>query len=243
MIPFGPPGQPAAATAAGRAATVRSVNWSGYAATRNGKSFRLVAATFFVPYLNCAAAPGTYSAHWAGFDGFFGQPDSVEQDGIEADCVGQSGKTARYRAWYEMFPGPEIVSSIKVNSGDSITASVYYSSAARKFRLTVRDNTNRRHFSVAKACPAHTRCPRTSAQVISEAPANNQGALLPMADYGAVAFANIAITSSAGQRGGLVSRRWRTTKIVQYGDVSQKRIAQPTTIHGNSFANYWLGPI
>jgi hypothetical protein len=45
------------------------------------------------------------------------------------------------------------------------------------------------------------------------------------------------------QRGGLVSRRWRTTKIVQYGDVSQKRIAQPTTIHGNSFANYWLGPI
>ena len=64
-----------------------------------------------------------------------------------------------------------------------------------------------------------------------------------MADYGAVAFANIAITNGAGQRGGMVSRRWRTTKIVQYGDVSQKRIAQPTTIHADSFANYWLGPI
>ncbi len=225
------------------AATVRSVNWAGYAATRGGKSFRLIQATFFVPYLNCAVAPGTYSAHWVGFDGFFGKPDSVEQDGIEADCVGQAGKTARYRAWYEMFPGPEIVSSIKVSSGDSITASVYYSSATRKFHLTVRDNTNRRHFSVARACPAHTTCPRSSVQVISEAPANNKGQLLPMADYGAVGFAGIAITNAAGQRGGLLSRRWRTTKIVQYGDVSQKRIGQPTTIHANSFANYWLGPI
>ena len=243
MIPFRPRGQHPAGAASSPAATVRSVNWAGYAATRSGKSFRLIQATFFVPYLNCAVAPGTYSAHWVGFDGFLGKPDSVEQDGIEADCVGQAGKTARYRAWYEMFPGPEIVSSIKVNSGDSITASVSYSSATRKFHLTVRDNTNRRHFSVAKACPAHTTCPRSSVEVISEAPANNKGQLLPMADYGAVGFASIAITNGAGQRGGLVSRRWRTTKIVQYGDVSQKRIGQPTTIHASSFANYWLGPI
>jgi hypothetical protein len=245
MIPLGAPGQRRAAGAgsAGPAATVRSVNWSGYAATRTGKSFSLVRATFFVPYLNCAVAPATYSSHWVGFDGFYGKPDSVEQDGIEADCVGTAGKTARYRAWYEMFPKPETVSSIKVNSGDSITASVSYTSATRKFRLTVTDNTNRRHFTVTKACAAHITCPRTSAQVISEAPANSQGQLLPMADYGAVAFANIAITGGAGQRGGLVSRHWRTTKIVQYGDVSRKRIAEPTAIHSDSFANYWLGPI
>ncbi len=244
MIPFGADGQPRAASAgSGPAATVHSVNWSGYAATRGGKSFSLVRATFFVPYLNCAVAPGTYSGHWVGFDGFYGKSDSVEQDGIEADCVGTAGKTARYRAWYEMFPSPETVSSIKVNSGDSITASVSYSPATRKFRMTVTDNTNRSHFSVTKACAAHISCPRTSAQVISEAPANSEGQLLPMADYGAVAFANIAITGGAGQRGGLVSRRWRTTKIVQYGDVTRKRIAQPTAIHSDSFANYWLGSI
>ena len=243
MIPYGLPGQHPRGMASRLAATIRSVNWSGYAVTRSGKSFRLIQATFFVPYLNCAVAPGTYSAHWVGFDGFFGKPDSVEQDGIEADCVGQGGKTAKYRAWYEMFPGPEIVSSIKVNSGDSITASAYYNSATRKFSLTVRDNTNRHHFSAARACPAHITCPRTSVEVISEAPANNKGQLLPMADYGAVPFASIAVTNNAGQRGGLVSRRWRTTKIVQYGDVSQKRIGQPTTVHADSFASYWLGPI
>jgi Peptidase A4 family len=244
MIPLGAHGQQRAAGAgSGPAAAIHSVNWSGYAATRSGKSFSLVRATFFVPFLNCAVAPATFSAHWVGFDGFYGKPDSVEQDGIEADCVGTAGKTARYRAWYEMFPNPETVSSIKVNSGDSITATVSYSSATRRFRLTVTDNTNRRHFSVTKACAAHISCPRTSAQVISEAPANNHGQLLPMADYGAVAFASIAITGGAGQRGGLVSRRWRTTKIVQYGDVSRKRIAQPTAIHSDSFANYWLGPI
>ncbi len=119
---------------------------------------------------------------------------------------------------------------------------MYYNASARRFRLAVTDNTNHHRFSVTRACPVHTRCPRTSAQVISEAPANGKGQLLPMADYGAVAFADIAITSGASQRGGLVSRHWRTTEIVQYGAVSRKRIAQPTAVHPDGFANYWLGP-
>lgn len=245
MIPVGgAPGLQRAASTAGAATTQKSLNWAGYATTRGGKSFRLVTATFFVPYLNCAATSGTdtYSAHWVGLDGFSTKADSVEQDGIEADCVG-SGKTPRYRAWYEMFPKPEIVSSIKVSSGNSITASVFYSSATRKFRLTVRDNTNHQHFSVARACAAGVRCPRNSTEAISEAPSNNKGELLPLADYGAVAFSKIAITDGAGQRGGLISSHWRHTKIVQYGAASNKRIGQPTAIRDSGFANYWLGPI
>jgi hypothetical protein len=221
----------------------RSVNWAGYAATRRGKSFRLAQATFFVPYLDCKVSPGTYSADWVGFDGFLGaKPDSVEQDGIEADCLGHAGKTPRYHAWYELFPRPEVVSGIKINAGDSVTASVAYLPARKRFRLVIKDNTNGRHFRVTKACAA-ARCPRSSAQVISEAPANNKGELLPLADYGAVSFAGIAITDGAGHHGGLVSRRWRTSKIVQFGDASRQRIAQPTPIHDGRFANYWLGEI
>jgi hypothetical protein len=250
MIPVGgAPGlqRPAsAAGAAGAATTQKSLNWAGYATTRGGKSFRLVTATFFVPYLNCAATSNlnadTYSAHWVGLDGFSAKADSVEQDGIEADCLG-SGTTPRYRAWYEMFPKPEVPSTIRISSGDSITASVSYSSATRKFRLTVRDNTNHHHFSVARACAAGVRCPRNSAEAISEAPSNNKGELLPLADYGAVAFSKIAITDGAGHRGGLISTHWSHTRIVQYGAASNKRIGRPTAIRDSGFANYWLGPI
>jgi hypothetical protein len=56
-----------------------------------------------------------------------------------------------------------------------------------------------------------------------------------------VGFTNIAITEGPGQRGGLNSRFWRTTKIIQYGAASRKRIAQPTAVHASGFANYWLG--
>jgi Peptidase A4 family len=243
MIPFRALANHNLAGDSGARRITRSVNWAGYAVTRSGKSFRLAQATFFVPYLNCKVSPGTYSADWVGFDGFLGaKPDSVEQDGIEADCLGQGGKTATYRAWYEMFPKPEVVSGIKVGAGDSITASVSYLSARYRFRLTVKDNTNGHRFAVTKACAA-AHCPRTSAQVISEAPANNKGQLLPLADYGAVTFASIGITDGAGHHGGLGSRRWRASKIVQFGDASRKRIAQPTPVHASSFASYWVGSI
>jgi hypothetical protein len=243
MIPFRALANRELARTSGSRRITRSVNWGGYAVTRGGKSFRLVRATFFVPYLNCKVSPGTYSAGWVGFDGFLGaKPDSVEQDGIEADCLGKNGKTAKYRAWYEMFPQPEVVSGIKVSAGDSVTASVSYLPARHRFRLTVKNNTNGHHFTVTKACAA-ARCPRTSAQVISEAPANSKGELLPLADYGAVSFTSIGVTDGAGHHGGLVSRRWRISKIVQYGDASRDRIAQPTPIHADGFASYWLGEI
>jgi hypothetical protein len=217
----------------------QSVNWSGYAVTRRGRAFRSVRATFFVPYLNCPVTPRAYSANWVGLDGFYGsRPDSVEQDGVEADCVGPHGKTPRYRAWYELYPKPERVRSMTVRAGDSVTASVSF--GRRRFRLTVTDHTSGHHFSVSRSS-AH--CPRNSAQVISEAPANGRGQLLPLADYGATAFSAVGVTDGSGSRGGLLSRHWRTTKIIQYSNVSRKRIAQPTAIHRSAFANYWRGQI
>jgi hypothetical protein len=240
MIPAGPSDVQRAASGPRSAAATHSVNWSGYAATRSGKSFSLVQATFFVPYLNCAVSPGTYSADWVGFDGFSGKPDSVEQTGIEADCLGSTGESPVYRAWYEMYPKPESVGSIRVRAGDSVTARVSYSATHKNFRLTITDHTNGQHFAVTKACVARS-CPRNSAQVISEAPASNLGQILPLADYGAVSFINIAITDGAGQSGGLISRRWRTTKIIQVGDVSRNVIAQPTAVYASGFANYWHG--
>jgi len=165
-------------------------------------------------------------------DGFANQ--TVEQDGIEADCINGS---PHYDAWHEVFPRPEQPVKMKIRPGDSITASVRYSKSTRKYRLEVRDNTNGNHFTVHQRC-AGSACVRSSAEAISEAPSDSD-AILPLADYGASSFSAVSITSGSGRTGGLKSSHWSHSKIVQVGKTSI--IASPTALHGRSFNVYWLG--
>jgi Peptidase A4 family len=240
MIPAPQPGGPAGTSATTMIDTVFSHNWGGYAVHQRGVTFRAVKATFFVPFMNCAVTPGStspgdFSSHWVGLDGFASQ--TVEQDGIEADCVGGS---AHYDAWHEVFPRPEQPVSMKIRAGDSITASVRYSRSTRKYRLEVTDNTNGNHFTVHQRCAGSAACVRSSAEAISEAPSDNKG-ILPMADYGASSFSAISITGGSGRTGGLKSSHWNHSKIIQVGGSSGHTIASPTALHGRSFDVYWLG--
>jgi hypothetical protein len=239
MIPAPQPGGPAGTSATTMIDTVFSHNWGGYAVHQRGVTFRAVKATFFVPFMNCAVTPGStspgdFSSHWVGLDGFASQ--TVEQDGIEADCVGGS---PHYDAWHEVFPRPEQPVRMKIRAGDSITASVRYSRSTRKYRLEVTDNTNGNHFTVHQRC-AGSACVRSSAEAISEAPSDNKG-ILPMADYGASSFSAISITGGSGRTGGLKSSHWNHSKIIQVGGSSGHTIASPTALHGRSFDVYWLG--
>ena len=224
--------------------SVQSTNWAGFVSHQPKVTFRQVKATFFVPYLNCTVSPGgttpTASSAWVGIDGF--TSTTVEQDGIEADC---NGGTPSYSAWYEVFPAAAVTSSITIHPGDSITAVVAYTPATRTFRMTVTDNNNGQHFSVTKVCGPAT-CKRSSAEVISEAPSEVTGTTvtqLPLADYGAESFTGTAITSTAGVSGGITSRRWGATRVIQVGATSAAVIGQPTPLHANLFDNYWLGEI
>jgi hypothetical protein len=238
MIPAPQPGGPAGTSATTMIDTVFSHNWGGYAVHRSGVKFRAIKATFFVPFMNCAVtpgstAPGDFSSHWVGLDGF--SSHTVEQDGVEADCIGGS---PHYNAWHEVFPRPEQPVSMKIRPGDSITASVRYSRSTRKYRLEVMDNTNGNHFTVHQRC-AGSACVRDSAEAISEAPSDNNG-ILPMADYGASSFAGISITGGSGKTGGIKSGHWGHSKIIQVG-MSSQVIGSPTALHGRSFDVYWLG--
>jgi hypothetical protein len=223
------------------AGSATSLNSAGYAVSRPHVRFRFVRATFFVPYLNCALSKGAASAHWVGLDGFVGRPDSVEQDGIEADCS-KKGKSS-YRAWYAMYPRRRYLRKIAIKGGDSVTASVYYDAADHTFSLALKDNTTGGHFRVHRKCPHGITCPRNSAEMVSSAPATGSGASLtiePLADYGALSFGAIAITNQAGQRGKLRSARWGVTRIVQTQRASPFRlVARPTPIQGDTFDNYW----
>lgn len=231
-----------AALGLGSMKTVGSTNWAGYAVDKHGGKFRSIKATFFVPFLNCAVSPGgtngTYSSDWVGLDGF--TSNTVEQDGVEADC---DGSRAQYFAWREVFPRDEQPSSIKIHAGDSVTASVRYSPSTRKYRMQVTDNTDGQSFTVHQKC-AGSACQRNSAEVISEAPTiviGSKDIQASLADYGAVNFTGISITNGSGRTGGIKSSHWTRTKIEQLGFSSHAVIAHPTALHGASFGNYWLG--
>jgi hypothetical protein len=241
------PGQ-GAQPAVSNITAVGSLNWAGYAVSRYGLTFRSARATFFVPYLNCAASPGkTLSAAWAGLDGFVGRPDSVEQDGIAADC--SAAGRASYFAWYELYPRPEVKAPIGLAAGDSVTVSVSYDAADKDFQFTLTDNTRGTRYSVKRKCPAvrvdkrQVTCPRNSAEVVSEAPASMVGKHLvisALADYGAVSFAQVAISDGAGVSGSILSPYWNATKIVELKSSAGPVVARPTPTQAESFDTYWL---
>jgi hypothetical protein len=240
---------PGAASSVGNISSAGSLNWAGYAVARHKVTFRLVRATFFVPYLNCADSPGkTMSSAWAGLDGYVGHPDSVEQIGIGANC--SAAGAASYYAWSEMFPFAQRKLAIKIHPGDSVTAQVSYNSAHKQFRLSLTDHTRGEHATRVRTCPMlkvsgkRVTCPRSSAEVIAEAPAVSSASGLvisPLSDYGAISFADISVTDGAGQRGGIVSRHWGATKIIQVGATAGPPIlAQPTSVQADMFDAYWL---
>jgi Peptidase A4 family len=236
--------RPSARPGGGEIASVGSLNWSGYAVNKRRASFRSVKATFFVPYLNCIKSPGrTMSSAWAGLDGFVGASHSVEQAGIAANCSA-TGK-ASYAAWFEMFPLPQAIVPISIRGGDSITVQVAYKPSDRVFSLKLVDNTRGDRFARYRKCPLgkRLRCARGSAEVIAEAPAtvaHGHVVIDHLADYGAISFAAIQIVNGTGRRGGLLSSRWDTTKIIQERSPSGPLVARPTPIQLNMFDSYWL---
>jgi Peptidase A4 family len=221
--------------------SINSLNSAGYAVSHTRTRFRSVRATFFVPYLNCGLSKGARSSQWVGLDGFVGAPDSVEQDGIEADC--SSAGRSSFHAWYAMYPRPRTTPKIAIRSGDSVTARISYDLADTTFSLALTNNTTGGHFAVRKKCPHGVRCPRNSAEVITSAPAAGTAAHLrisPLADYGAVSYTAISIVNRAGQSGGLRSARWSATRIIQTEQAAPFRlIARPTPIGAGTFDNYW----
>ncbi len=239
------PGQGAAGQSVSPAvSSVNSLNSAGYAVARKDTRFRFVTATFFVPYLNCSVTKGADSSDWVGLGGFVGSSDAVQQDGVAANC--NSAGHASYRAWYAMYPRGVTTKSVEVRGGDSVTASVFYDAATAVFTLTVADNTTGGHFTVQTTCQRKNACPRASAEVITSAPTATKAGKVTvrrLADYGAVSYTSIAITSRSGERGGLRSPHWTATRIVQTEKDSPFRvIARPTSIGAGTFDNYWSRP-
>jgi len=218
---------------------VTSENWSGYAV--KGTSFTYAKGSWHVPQVNCNKTPNTYSAFWVGLDGY--SDSTVEQTGTSSDC---NGTTPQYYAWYEFYPaGSFVISSVPVNPGDRMGATVTYSGG--KFTVEIEDITTGKHYSKTQAVAG---AKRTSAEWIAEAPCcTSGGGILPLADFVVANFGedyNVYVPGSNNATDGSLSN----APISAFGNnieeitmVSSKSVTEavPTalTSDGTSFRVNW----
>ncbi|HSX23961.1 MAG TPA: G1 family glutamic endopeptidase [Candidatus Saccharimonadales bacterium] len=153
-----------------------SSNWSGYAASGAANSFTSVAASWRQPSVTCGSQTA-YSSYWVGLDGY--SSSTVEQLGTEADC---SSGTARYSAWYEMYPKRSFPVTMVINPGDAMSASVTYRGSG-DYLLSLADTTTGKTFTTTQKLGSAR---RTSAEVVVEAPWS--GGTLPLANFGTASF-------------------------------------------------------
>jgi Peptidase A4 family len=226
----------AASAARNPAVVLHSPDWSGYVAVACGScQLRYVTATWRQPPVNCSASPpAAWADFWAGLDGW--TSGSTEQAGVSADCT---GGTPHYFAWYDMYPdAPVIWYGVPVAPGNLITASVYHDAATGRWQLTIRDRTAGEAATVSQACPAVIRCDDADAEVITEAP--DAGAVVPLADFGAVTYSAIAVTSRDGIRGSMTSNRLQAVHPADLAGAAGTVLASPGPVSGGvTYTDTW----
>lgn len=163
-----------------RNAATTSTNWSGYAVTGANGAFHSVSANWTQPTATCTTHKAQYASFWVGLDGF--SSSSVEQTGTDSDC---SGTKPKYYGWYEMFPAFPVNFTNPLSPGDSMSASVTFSSTST-FTLVLKDNTKGWTQTITKN---QTGLARSSAEVITEAPSSNSG-VLPLADFNTISYSS-----------------------------------------------------
>ena len=224
----------------GRNAT--STNWSGYAVTGADGSVTDVKGSWIVPKVSCTAgAPDSYSSFWVGIDGY--GSNTVEQIGIDADCV--SGKEA-YSAWFEFYPHwPSTINTVEVVPGDTISAEVSYS-AKGQFTVTLTNVSQHPHqsFSISTKMP---QAKLSSAEWIVEAPSSS--GVLPLANFGLAEFGrdytSQAFTCYATVNGNAGSIGSFNPNAIQIDMVTSSGLNAQTSAlskDGLSFTDLYLSP-
>ena len=174
--------RPAVATHPLAGTTTTSSNWSGYDDSTDGP-FTSVTATWTQPPVRLAGATFTDAGFWVGLDG--DNSDTVEQIGTEGYSEGVVG----YDAWYEMYPAGPVTIGMSIHPGDVLTGTVTESGVAT-FTLALSDQTTGKTFQTVSAMSIVPQL--ASAEVIAEAPSDNNGDIVPLSDFGLVTFSHCA---------------------------------------------------
>jgi hypothetical protein len=182
-----------ASTLSADTSTFNALNWAGYADVPSPSTTGAVTGvggSWIVPTAGTNANTSgnePQCAAWVGIDGFGNS--TVEQIGTNSYIF---NGTARYYAWYEMYPDPMIqIYSNQIGTispGDSITASVQYGlpNYPNEFALTISDSSTGRSFTTYQG---NSSASQESAEWIAEAPTGGSG-VLPLPEVGSVLFTN-----------------------------------------------------
>jgi hypothetical protein len=190
--------------------STQSSNWAGYAVHRSGVRFEKVIGTWRQPTATCTSGTPTFSSMWVGLGGFSLNAQALEQIGTEVDCT-PTGQVVS-SAWFELVPAPSRTIHMRVNPGDTMSASVIVH--GRLVRLTLRDLTRRTSFTRSvRAKPIDV----SSAEWIVEAPSEcssaNSCQTLSLANFGSAAFTSVRASTTSGHTGSVSDRHWGITRI------------------------------
>jgi hypothetical protein len=206
-----------------------STNWGGYADTTVTNAVSYVAGTWVQPSVTCPTRGTLYAAFWVGIDGY--SSSTVEQDGTLAECA--HGK-ATYSAWWELYPLNSIqtIGSMTVKAGDSINATVTYTSAG--FTMAIKDLTAGTSFSKTATQSGTS---RNSAECIAERPSVGSS-LSKLADFTSMKFTTCRTTIS-GTNVGIGSAS--TVNAITMVDNSGLTLASvSTTSSAGAFTVTWV---
>jgi hypothetical protein len=192
-----------------------STNWSGYAVTTSAGAVSQVAGSWTVPAVSSNVSG--YSSAWVGIDGY--NSSSVEQIGTDSDYVNGS---AHYYAWYEMYPAGSFNLSLTIKAGDTISASVSYTSP-NQFTLSITDVTTGISTSTIQTSSS---AKRSSAEWIQEAP-SSIGGVLPLANFGTISFSGATATVSG--TAGPADNSWSGSTLYQINMVTKTGALEDTT--------------
>ena len=162
---------------------VPTVNWAGYGAENAGPStpYQSVAVSWTVPQIECASNEKSAMSIWAGLMGVPNQ-SQLAQTGVGTNC--EAGVRSYY-AWWEMYPALPVEIGYAVQSGDVMTASVFYQQG--QFRLVLDDESAHWSFVTVQSGKDSD---AVKAECIVEAPLNvQQQQTAQLSDFGAVGLA------------------------------------------------------
>jgi len=185
------------------AASVTTMNWSGYAVVDGQNPFQsgtTVYGEWVVPVAQQAAGACTgswaYSSEWVGIDGF--TSSDVLQAGIEVDALCSSGSTtAFYSAWYEWYPDVETrITNLPIAPGNIIGVEVWNSGPTQGNAYIV-NYTTQQSVSLAFNAPAGTSLVGDSVEWVVERPEVN-GSFADLTHYVAEPFNFCHAAAGAG---------------------------------------------
>jgi hypothetical protein len=224
------------ACAASSAAAAPQRWWAGYMVTGTERSFSSVSARWVQPTATCRTNVPSRARFWVGIGG----RTALERIGSGVDCDVEGH--LRYYLWWGVRAATTHTIALAVAPRDVLAASVALS--GKNITLRIRNVTRGTRFRKTVRMRS---VDRSSAEWVTEAPSlcrPTGPCLVPvLTDFGHVAFARAAVTSS-GRTGRIADKMWRWTRVAfpqpkQPSRLAATAIASDLGPDGRSFSVAW----